>query len=349
MTGSIERVQKLLSGQLPDRPPIHDLILNDQILEHFGGRKITRENAEEVVFKALPQILDSTRTYNFLPAEKGLETLDDGRMVTKERWTAWTEPKIFQSVEQLVREKREIIKKSSDWSEEDTANLNKYVDEHRGNQAKLGDVFFWGAFGGTGLMEFYTEIGLEQFCYLLTDCPEIISEFLEFRTGKTIQFIKRLPKNMVSGIFVGEDIAFKTNVIFPVSFLRKEFFPRLAGIIEIMHQNKIKVMFHSDGNLMSIMGDLVDCGTDLLNPFEVIAGMDIKKIHKSYPHLIVAGGIDVSKLLPYGSPPEIRETVRRTIDLAEGKIMVGSSTEIHQDVPLKNFLALYETVINYRF
>jgi hypothetical protein len=64
-------VQKLLSGQLPDRPPIHDLILNDQILEHFGGRKITRENAEEVVLKPYRKSLILPGPIIFCPRKKG--------------------------------------------------------------------------------------------------------------------------------------------------------------------------------------------------------------------------------------------------------------------------------------
>ncbi|MFH0796714.1 MAG: hypothetical protein V2A65_06605 [Candidatus Omnitrophota bacterium] len=35
---------------------------------------------------------------------------------------------------------------------------------------------------------------------------------------------------------------------------------------------------------------------DLLNPIERIAGMEPKEIHRRYPELILAGGIDVSQL-----------------------------------------------------
>ena len=106
-------------------------------------------------------------------------------------------------------------------------------------------------------------------------------------------------------------------------------------------------MFHSDGYLMEILDDLVEAGIDLINPVEVASGMDIKKIHHRYPDLIMAGGIDVSTLLPYGSPQEVRDTVKRSIEEAEGKIMVGSSTEMNNNVPLENVLALYNTAKNY--
>jgi hypothetical protein len=59
----------------------------------------------------------------------------------------------------------------------------------------------------------------------------------------------------------------------------------------------------------------------------------------------MAGGIDVSQLLPFGSPAQVYDQVRRTIDDAEGRIMIGSSTELNDDVPLENYLALRRAVL----
>jgi uroporphyrinogen decarboxylase len=109
------------------------------------------------------------------------------------------------------------------------------------------------------------------------------------------------------------------------------------------------VLFHSDGNLNPILGDLVDAGIDGLNPIETLAGMDVPDIHRRYPHLFLCGGIDVSQLLPHGTPQHVREAVRRAIDGAGGRLMVGSSTELNNEVPLENYLALRETVLETRY
>jgi hypothetical protein len=47
-------------------------------------------------------------------------------------------------------------------------------------------------------------------------------------------------------------------------------------------------------------------------------------------------------------PPYDRDPRLRTIDAAEGRIIVGSSTEVHDAVPLENFLAMREAVLEYR-
>jgi len=41
--------------------------------------------------------------------------------------------------------------------------------------------------------------------------------------------------------------------------------------------------------------------------------------------------------------------VKHNIEAAEGMIMIGSSTEVHNEVPLRNYLALHEAVLNYRY
>jgi len=49
----------------------------------------------------------------------------------------------------------------------------------------------------------------------------------------------------------------------------------------------------------------------------------------------MAGGIDVSQLLPFGSPGEVKDAVKRAVDAAEGRIMIGSTT----------FLAMRDAVL----
>ena len=146
-------------------------------------------------------------------------------------------------------------------------------------------------------------MGLEAFSYYLADCPDIIVEQLERNTVRAIAWIEHLPES--SGIeagMLGDDMAFKSGPLLRPAWMRKHYFPRLARVIAAHHARGIKVLFHSDGNLNPILGDLVDAGIDGLNPIEVLAGMDVADIHRRYPHLFLCGGIDVSQLLPLGTP-----------------------------------------------
>nr|MBC8228235.1 hypothetical protein [bacterium] len=215
---------------------------------------------------------------------------------------------------------------------------------------KLGYDFAFFAPGYNIGMMVYTSYGLETFSYLLADNPEVISRYLELNTELNVRRIGHVSVADISpGVFVGEDIAYKGTTIFSPAYLRKEFMPRLERIVEAYHKRGLKVMFHSDGNLMEIVDDLVAVGIDILNPIETIAGMDVSEIRKKHKNLVFAGGIDVSQLLPLGTPQEVEAETRKLIEIAGPGVLVGSSTELHNDVPLENFKAMADTVRNYRY
>lgn len=88
-----------------------------------------------------------------------------------------------------------------------------------------------------------------------------------------------------------------------------------------------------------MMDGLVESGIDGLNPIEIVAGMDVRAIHRRHHGLFMVGGIDGSRLLPLGTPQQVHDAVRRAIEQSEGRLMGGSSAELHNGVPLENYLA----------
>ena len=345
---SKERVRTLLNGKVPDRVPVFDLLRNDAAIEYYSGEKLTFERAEESVFKTISKALDATRPAIGIPQKERIETLPDGRKRTIRRWTEWIEQKKFPSTEAHANELEEGIKEPWDWSRKDKENLTSSLTNQRNWEEKLEDTFLFRRIREVRLDGLYTTVGLDQFSYLLADYPGVVSRALEYQMVKSLQEIDHIPQDEpIEAVFLASDIAFKDRTIFSPEFLREEFFSRLARVISACHKKGWKVMFHSDGNLMEVLDDLVETGIDLLNPIERLAGMEPKVIHKRYPDLILAGGIDVSQLLPYGKPQDIKREVIKTIEDTEGKIMIGSSTEIHNDVPLENVIALIETARSY--
>jgi len=359
LLSSKRRVRVLLEGRIPDRPPLFDLLHNDAVIEYFSSERITEENKERVVPLAISTALDATRPRIRLPQQEREEILPDGRRRRFERWTEWEGPRRYNSSSEYCEERKKSLATSWDWNEKDEKELEEQIHYNLECERRLGDVYlFWGrvvdtigfGFVDTGLNFLYNEIGLEQFAYLMADCPQIISAQLEYYTTKSIQKIHHIPPEVkVESIFIAEDIASKDSTLFSPLFLRREFFPRLAKIIKECHSRGIKVLFHSDGNLMSVLDDLIEAGIDILNPIDVAAGMKIREIHRRYPNLLMAGGIDANHLLPFARPEEIKDAVKRAIDDAEGKIMIGSSTEVHNAIPLENYLALWNTVKEFRF
>lgn len=352
MQDAIARVATLLAGGVPDRAPIFELLRNDAVIAHFAGEPLSFANAKRLVYAAYAPAVDATRPRVRIPAPESTGRLPDGREQRFYRWTSWTQHREYRDADAYAEAKRAVLDgpDPAAWTEPRQAALAAWLQEIAAEQARLGEVFFFPSLAGPGLMGTYGEVGLEAFSYFLADCPDVIAALLEHQTVQAIALAEHLPAGhgLTAG-FLGDDIAFKTGPMLSPAWMRAQYFPRLARVLAAWHRQGIKVLFHSDGNLNPILDDLVAAGIDGLNPIEVLAGMDVGEIHRRHPHLFLAGGIDVSQLLPFGTPAAVKEAVARAIAAAGGRIMIGSSTELHEAVPLANFLALREAVLEHRY
>ena len=352
MVTSRQRVSTLLSGQLPDRPPMYDVLRNDAVIEHFSGSTLTPETARDSVIRAHVAALDATKPFYKLPTfDTGRVVTPSGRGVTRQRWTAWTEPAVYASPQEYERVKTESTAGPWDWTDDEQAALEESTRRWADLSEESGDIVRGYLYGGPARLDgIFTEVGLEAFSYYLADCPDVIHRQIEHRFEKIAQAVEHsdLPEGV---LWISEscDIAFKSTLLFPPAFLRRSFIPGYRRFCDAVHRKGRKVLFHSDGNLWEILDDLVKAGVDLLHPVEPLAGMDPAELHRRYPELMLCGTIDVSQLLPFGTPQEIRDQVVRNIEATEGRIMVGSSTELHDEVPLENFLALHESVLDYAY
>jgi uroporphyrinogen decarboxylase len=74
---------------------------------------------------------------------------------------------------------------------------------------------------------------------------------------------------------------------------------------------------------------------------------DLPALKKSYGDKIVfCGGIDSHRILPFGTVKEVREEVRRVIEILGpgGGCMISSVHTVMNDVPPENVIAMAEAV-----
>lgn len=191
----------------------------------------------------------------------------------------------------------------------------------------------------------YHSVGHELFAYLLADEPDLIEEWMEALTQAELRRVECVadPVRMPLAL-TADDIAYKTGPLFSPRWLRSIFMPRLKRLNDAWHERGIACIFHSDGCLWPVMDDLIATGIDGLNPLEVLAGMTPRAVRERYPDLVLTGGIDVSQLLVYGTPGEVRAACRDAIDATGGRgYLIGSSTELHWEVKLENAIAMIDT------
>ncbi len=142
-----------------------------------------------------------------------------------------------------------------------------------------------------------------------------------------------------------DDIAMQSGPFVDPRVYRRCIKPRHARILRAIRQTSdAGVMFHSCGSVAWVLPDLIDMGIDAINPVQVSAAdMDTRSLKREFgDHICFWGGIDTQRVLPFGTPEEVEEEVRRRIeDLAPGGgYVIASVHVIQQEVPPENILAM---------
>ena len=337
-----ERVLRTINLQETDRVPLYDIFQNDALIEHFAGEKLTVEEGARITCQAVGRCLDMTRMVNG-PREPGLERRPDGIVMQRERWTSWIVARPFHDAPTCAAWIKADIQRHNDL-QFDGAYVQALHGYFHERQAQLGDDTVLIHESGVGLEHMFHLTGLKLFSYLLADAPDLIIEWLDARWRAELRRVHAIADpQLLPVVLPYTDIAYKTATILAPRWLRQHWLPRLTQLVAAWHEHGAKCIYHSDGNLWSMMDDLVAAGIDGLNPIEVAAGMTVKALRERYPRLCLTGGVDVSQLLPLGTPQEVREACRANIAATGGiGYFLGSSTELHWEIPLQNIIAMFE-------
>ncbi|HHX39807.1 MAG TPA: hypothetical protein GX715_07565, partial [Armatimonadetes bacterium] len=151
----------------------------------------------------------------------------------------------------------------------------------------------------------------------------------------------------------GDDLGMQQCLLMNPRVYRELVKPRQAQLFShIKKQAPVFVFYHTCGSVVEILPDLIEVGVDILNPVQVsAAGMDTRRLKAEFGRDIVfwGGGVDTQRVLPHGTPQEVRDEVRRRIDdLAPGGGFVFNTVHnIQADVPPENILAMWETLQEY--
>jgi hypothetical protein len=353
-----ERVEACLAGRLPDRVPIFDLIQNVPLIERVTGEKLTPANGLDLLCRTIGQRLDLTRGIAAF-AEEGVTRHADGFVYRNQWWTTWLVERPFQDVHGALEYVRRNIDeiydrqpgdmwsfagRSNVWGHSTQSPREQFLDL----QERCGEntVLFPNE-SPVGLDTAHIRLGLEFFSYAYAEDPETISNWLEALNWSEIQRVHESADASLSPVaLVYADHADKNQTLFSPAFLRSEFIPRLKKLVDAWHSHGVKVIFHSDGNLWRVLDDIRDAGVDGLNPLEPLSKMYAGDVRRAYPDWVLMGGIDASQLLPFASEEEVRQAVRRTIAEAgpQGRLWLGSSTEIHPAIPAANALAMWDEI-----
>jgi len=150
---------------------------------------------------------------------------------------------------------------------------------------------------------------------------------------------------------MGDDFGTQEGPMMGVPMWRRFFRDSFRRYIDLAHQYGIKVMHHTCGSVAELIPEFIDAGLDILQSLQPRArGMDLGTLKQEYgKHICFQGGVDIQRTLPFGTPDDVREMVRRTLEAGKpgGGYIACTAHNIQPDSPVENAIALFGAYTEY--
>ena len=190
--------------------------------------------------------------------------------------------------------------------------------------------------------------GFEQLLMDLHLNPPMAEACLERMTEIKCQIARRYVKAGIDVLIYGDDIGEERNTILSPDTWRTWLKPRLRRAIKAAKEINPNVIcyYHSDGNIQAVIPDLIETGVQILNPIQPEC-MDPLAIKKQYGQaLTLWGTIGTQRLMPFGTPEEVANTVKTMIREVghKGGLVIAPTHILEPEVPWGNIVALVEAV-----
>ena len=188
-------------------------------------------------------------------------------------------------------------------------------------------------------------MGYETFAIAIYEQPGLVDAILNRLVEVYIPLASALVQmDGVIGLWMGDDMGYKTGPMISPKHLRRFVFPLQKQIAAIAHSAGVPFLLHSCGNLKSVMEDLIeDVGIDAKHSFEDVIE-PVEQFSRRYgARVSVIGGVDVD-LLTRGSEEQVRLRTRQMLtDCAgTGGYILGSGNSVANYIPPENFLAMLD-------
>ena len=148
-------------------------------------------------------------------------------------------------------------------------------------------------------------------------------------------------------VYFGDDLGMQNSLPISPPKWRKYLKPCYAQIYKPFREAGYYVYMHTDGHIIEIVPDLIDCGVNVVNPQIRANGLDdLAAVCKGK----ICVDLDLDRqLFPFCTPEEIDVHVREAVEkLGSPEGGLWLKAEVADDVPLENVEAICAALEKYR-
>ena len=149
-------------------------------------------------------------------------------------------------------------------------------------------------------------------------------------------------------IMFGDDVGTQKALMMSIDTWRRWVKPATAATIAAAKavNPDVIALYHSDGVIYDIIPELIEIGVDVLNPVQPEC-VDPVALKAQYgDRLSFWGTIGTQTTMPFGTPQEVRETVKHMIETVGkgGGLLIAPTHLLEPEVPWENIESLIQAV-----
>ncbi len=222
----------------------------------------------------------------------------------------------------------------------------RYGADFRAFTAAHPDLFRIADLGFSLFERAWTLAGMETLLMAMVDEPAFAHRLLDRILEFNLRAIAKACAHDVDAMMFGDDWGQQTGVLMGAPLWREFIKPRVGQMYAAAKARGKAVFIHSCGKVDSLFPDLIELGLDVFNPFQPEV-MDVYAMKRTYgDRLSFYGGISTQRTLPYGTPQETRDEVRRLLDEIgkDGGYLAAPAHSIPGDAKPENIAAMLEVL-----
>lgn len=135
------------------------------------------------------------------------------------------------------------------------------------------------------------------------------------RLGNSLRYAEKMAKHngLLDGFALCSDYCFNVNPFFSPSLFETYITPYLAAVCKGYRDMGFYSIKHTDGNIMPILDQMVQCKPDALHSLDPQGGVDLAKVKKMYGDKVALCGNVNCGLLQTGTEEDVIADVRRCL------------------------------------
>ena len=144
-----------------------------------------------------------------------------------------------------------------------------------------------------------------EFAYAIADDPDGVKEKAEKKARETIERNKRLADAGIDCLILCSDYCYNSGPFVSPDMFGEYIQPYLYKIIDAARMDGMYAIKHTDGNIMPILDQLVECRPHALHSIDPMAKVDIKEVKRLVGNKVALCGNVNCALMQTGTEEEV--------------------------------------------